>query len=136
MDDVALGDEVGIEPLHHEVEVVGIGNHGGSSGNGSGIGARGSSWDRGGQLETTVDFLGLATHRVDQRTNLNSGGLAIQIVADLNLRKRCFHSGQSAGLSNWKLSGGLNLGIVRPITNSYWIKLGSRCKILRKSNSL
>ena len=79
MDDVALGDEVGIELLHHEVEVVGIGNRGGSSGNGSGIGARGSSWDCGSQLETTVDFLGLATHRVDQRTNLNSGSLAIQL---------------------------------------------------------
>ena len=79
MDYVALGDEVGIKPLHHEVEVVGIGNRGGSSGNGSGIGTHGSSWDRGGQLETTVDFLGLATHRVDQQTNLNSGSLAIQL---------------------------------------------------------
>ena len=73
---VAIGDEVGIEPLHHEVEVVGIGNRGGSSGNGSGIGTSGS-WDCGGQLETTVDFHGLTTHRVDQRTNLNSGSLAI-----------------------------------------------------------
>ena len=74
MDYVALGDEVGIEPLHHEVEVVGIGHS-----SGCGFGAHGRGWDCGGQLETTVDFLGLATDRVDQRTNLNSGSLAIEL---------------------------------------------------------
>ena len=58
VDDVALGDEVGIELLHDEVEVVGIGYSSGGIGivRGIGVGTHSRSWNYGGQLETTVDF--------------------------------------------------------------------------------
>ena len=77
MFDVPLWDEIAVEPLRHEVEVISIRHRWGGIGIGRcvGIGARSRSWDCGGQLETTVDFLGLATHRIDQQTNLNSRGL-------------------------------------------------------------
>ena len=78
MDDVALWDEVAIKPLHDEAEVVSIGYGGGSVGigHGIGIGAHSRRLDYRGQLETPVDHFGLATHCVDQQTDLNSSGLA------------------------------------------------------------
>ena len=73
VDDIALRDYVAIEPLHDEVEVVGIGY--GCSG--IGIGAHNRRLGYGGQLETAVDFLGRMTHRINQQTNLDGSGLTI-----------------------------------------------------------